>query len=277
MRLIEDDVRAALRAEAVKHRPNREAMLDRITETAMRNQFAKHRAEAKPRWRISGAAVAVAAVLGGGGFAQWAVAGDGAPQPAPPAPSISVPVVPPVAPSPSVAPTSPSGAPSTSRTTKSSSARSASSAPASPSSAPASSVPPENTATADPAISGPLWSDGSIDASDSQGSGVVTVKTTERLTALDVAIRVTRTPELVSRGGSQQVPGASVSSSVTEEADALVYRFALSSGDVLEPGTYVFFARYTFASGGRDANGDGYAATAVTESGATVNVSGAFG
>lgn len=106
---------------------------------------------------------------------------------------------------------------------------------------------------------------------------MVTIRTTQRLTALDVTIRVARTPELVSRGGSEQVPGASVTSTVTAEADALVYRFQLSSGDTLDPGTYVFYARYTFAEGGRDARADAYAATAVTESGATVNVTGSLG
>ncbi|BBH65631.1 hypothetical protein ACTI_23160 [Actinoplanes sp. OR16] len=276
MRLIEDDLRAALRAEAVRHRPDRDAMLDRITQTAMRNQFARHR-KASPRLRISGAAVAVAAVLGGGGFAQWALAGDGTPPPAPPAPSVSVSVTPSDAPSSPSASASPSDLPSTATST-SPPARRPRSAPASPSSPPSSApgVAPADTPR-DTTTSGPLWSDGSIDASGAQGTGVVTVKTTEKLTALDVTIRVTRTPELVSRGGSQQVPGASVTSTVTEEPDALLYRFVLSSGDVLEPGTYVFYARYTYAEGGRDAGGDTYAATAATEQGETATVTGAFG
>jgi hypothetical protein len=270
MRLIEDDLRAALRAEAVRHRPDREAMLDRITETAMRNQFARHR-KAVPRLRISGAAVAVAAVLGGGGFAQWALAGDGAPPPAPPAPTVNV--------SPSVDPSpSPSVTPSPATSLSSSPpARSPRSAPASPSSAPPPSARESEAPPADPTASGPLWSDGSVDASGAQGTGVVTIKTTERLTALDVTIRVARTPELASRGGSQQVPGASVTSTVAEEADTLVYRFTLSSGDEVGPGEYAFFARYVYEQGGRDAGRDTYAATAVTESGATVQVTGVFG
>ncbi|MEU4694606.1 hypothetical protein [Actinoplanes sp. NPDC023714] len=279
MRLIEDDLRAALRAESVRHRPDREAMLDRITQTAMRNQFARHR-KVTPRLRISGAAVAVAAVLGGGGFAQWALAGDGTPPPippAPPAPSVSVPASPSPSgePSPSRA-SSPPARTSTATSTSPSPARSPRSAPASPSSPPpAAGAAPADTPE-DTTASGPLWSDGSVDASGAQGTGVVTIKTTERLTALDVTIRVARTPELVSRGGSRQVPGASVTTTVTEEPDAIVYRFVLSSGDTADPGTYAFHARYTYAEGGRDAGDDVYAATAVTESGATVTVSGAF-
>ncbi|WP_229071710.1 hypothetical protein [Actinoplanes sp. DH11] len=276
MRLIDDEVRAALRAEAVRHRPNREAMLDRITETAMRNQFGRHRAA--PRLRISGAAVAVAAVLGGGGFAQWALAGDGTPPPPPPAPVVSTPATP--QPTPSGTPKAPAASPPPKSIAPSARADASSKVPRRSSAAPPpSSLPPSNAAVADPAVSRPLRSAGSIDpeSGDSQGSGMVTIRTAERLTALEVTIRVARTPGLVSRGGSQQVPGASVTDEVTEEPDALVYRFAVSSGDILEPGTYLFYARYTHADGGRDAGADTYAATAVTEAGATVTISGAFG
>ena len=74
MTLIESELRAALRAEAAAHRPDREAILDRITEAAMHNRQA-------PRFRVAGVAVAVTAILGAGGFAQWAVAGDSDPTP----------------------------------------------------------------------------------------------------------------------------------------------------------------------------------------------------
>ncbi|MBG0565328.1 hypothetical protein [Actinoplanes aureus] len=253
MTLIESELRAALRAEAAAHRPDREAMLDRITRTATRNHRATKRA---PRIRVAGAAVAVAAVLGGGGFAQWALAGDGEPGPEP-TPAVTVPV----SPAPSATPTTPA-------------ASSATSIKVSPSPRKSRSVPPSS---APPTANTRLWSDGSVAPdSDSQGSSVVTVKTTERLAALEVTIRVARTPELVSRGGSQQVPGASVTSTVTEEADVLVYRFLLSSGDTMEPGTYTFSARYTHAEGGRDAGRDTYGAVATNESGTPLTVTGDF-
>jgi hypothetical protein len=255
MTLIESELRAALRAEAAAHRPDREAMLDRITRTAMSRQAAKNRPG--PRLRITGAAVAVAAVLGGGGFAQWAVAGDGEPQPVP-TPTVVV----------SVSPT-PSAAPSPSATTPTVRPPSRS-----PRSRPPSRSPSIGTATAQDA----LWSDGSVVTDgDSQASSVVTVRTSERLTALDVTIRLDRTDGLVARGGSQQVPGASVTSTVTEESSAVVYRFVLSSGDTLAPGTYTFYARYTYPEGGgRNAGGDVYAAAATTEGGAAPAVSGDF-
>lgn len=254
MTLIESELRAALRAEAAAHRPDREAMLDRITQTAMRNHGAK--ARPGPRLRITGAAVAVAAVLGGGGFAQWAVAGDDAPQPEP-TPTVVVSVSPAPSVAPSLSATGPTVKPS----------RSQRSRPPSPS------VSTGGTTTAQ----GALWSDGSVATDgDSQASSVVTVRTSERLTALDVTIRLQRTDGLVARGGSQQVPGASVTSTVTEDPEAYVYRFVLSSGDTLDPGTYTFYARYTYPEGGRDAGGDTYAAAAATEGGAAPKVNGDF-
>jgi hypothetical protein len=262
MTLIESELRAALRAEAAAHRPDREAMLDRITRTAMRHQAAKDRPG--PRLRITGAAIAVAAVLGGGGFAQWAVAGDGENRPEP-APTAVVPV----SPSPSVTP-SPSA---TGPTTKPSQSLSRP-----PKSRPPGRSPSPSLSTGGPATTqGALWSDGSVvPDGDSQGGSVVTVTASERLTALEVTIRLARTPDLVARGGSQQVPGASVTSTITEEPGAYVYRFVLSSGDTLEPGTYTFSARYTHREGGRDAGGDTYAAAATTEGGAAPAVSGDF-
>ncbi|BEL10422.1 hypothetical protein Q0Z83_086130 [Actinoplanes sichuanensis] len=259
MTLIESELRAALRAEAAAHRPDREAMLDRITRAAMHNRTARNRPG--PRLKITGAAVAVAAVLGGGGFAQWAVAGDDAPRPEP-TPTVVISV----SPTPSVAPS-----PSATGPTAKSSSRAPRSRPPSRSSSPSPSIGGPTTAQ------GALWSDGSVAPDgDSQASSVVTVTTSERLIALDVTIRLNRTDGLTARGGSQQVPGASVTSTVTEEPSAFVYRFVLSSGDTLEPGTYTFYARYTYPEGGRDAGGDGYAAAATTEGGAAPKVNGDF-
>ncbi|GIE35337.1 hypothetical protein Ait01nite_083820 [Actinoplanes italicus] len=257
MTLIESELRAALRAEAAAHRPDREAILDRITEAAIRNRQA-------PRFRVAGVAVAVTAILGAGGFAQWAMAGDGNPTP---------PVVT-VEPSPS-GPASSSPSPSAGTPSASPSRTSPRSRPPgrSPSAPASSATSPVTQATAQ----GALWSDGSVvPDSDSQGSSVVTVRTSERLTALEVTIRLARTDGLTARGGSQQVPGASVTSTVTEEPGAIVYRFVLSSGDTLEPGTYTFSARYTHVEGGRNAAGDLYAAAATTEAAAAPKVSGDF-
>lgn len=232
------EVRRALRAEAAAHQPDRSAMLDRVTRTALRGDQPLRRP--RTRWWAAGAAAAATAVLGGGGLAQWALAGEEAgPGPTPivtsaaPAPTRSV--VPPIAGKPSRRP------------------------------------------SATPAFRKPaLWSDGSVDAGDSQGASVVTIKTTERVDALRVTIRVARTPELVSRGGSRQVPGASVTTTVTEEPDALIYRFTLSGADSLPPGKYTFSARYTHAEGGRNAGDDAYAVDGSTAS-SSLRATGDFG
>jgi hypothetical protein len=250
--LTEDELRAVLRAEVAAHQPDRAAILNRVSQTAMRNEAARTRGS---RARIAGAAVAVAAVFGGGGFAQWALAGGtGINRPVPPPPStITTPVTPAVTvtASPKVSPSSTS--PQTHR-------------------------PPGRSVSPSAAGTPALWSDGSVDVGGkTQASSVVTIKTGETLTALEVTIRVARTAGLVSRGGSQQVPGASVNGSVTEEPGALVYHFTLSSEDNLDPGTYTFSARYTHASGGRDAGADTYEATATSGSGAPLSASGAFG
>ncbi len=125
---------------------------------------------------------------------------------------------------------------------------------------------------------GPLRSDGSVEVGGkTQASSVVTIRTAETLTALEVTIRLAGSAGLVPRSGSQQVPGASVNSRVTEEAGALVYHFTLSSGDTLAPGAYLFYARYTYEPGGRDAGADRYTVTATSGSGAALTIGGAFG
>ncbi|GAA2570226.1 hypothetical protein GCM10010435_50540 [Winogradskya consettensis] len=247
MTLVEDEVRRAIRAEAAVHQPDSQAMYDRITRTAMRSERAARRSPA-PMW-VAGAAAAVVALLGGGGLAQWALAGERGPIPEPPAPVVSL-----ASPLPTVT------------------------APGTPSPSVSKKPPASKPATSRPATDSPLWTDGSVDADEgaSQGTSVVTVRTTQELSELVVLVRLTRTPELVSRGGSQRVPGASVTSTVSEEQDSLVYRFELSSGDSVPPGTYSFYARYTNADGGRDAGDDAYGVVAKTSGGTELNLTGSF-
>ncbi len=239
MSVTEEDVRRAVRAEAAGHVPDRLAMLDRVTRTAMRREPVARRPSG--RLLIAGAAAAVTAVLGGGGIAQWSLAGDGDYQPAPTGPIMTA------------VPTGPL----------------MTAAPSSP--APSAEVRQKNKPS-------PLRANGSVDpGGKTQANSVVTLESTERLQALTVTIRLARTPELVSRGGSRQVPGASVTTSVTEEDDALTYRYVLSSADVIEPGTSTFHARYRHAEGGRDAAADSYEITATTAGGRTLTVTGDFG
>ena len=277
MRLSDDQLRAALRAEAQAHIPDREAMLSRITAGAMRESgsLRSHATVARrgPRVRMAAVIAAVVAIFGGGGVGTWALAGaddrdEAAPAPTA-APTTTVPTTtvprPAVTDPVSVTPSGPAATrPSPSRTTP------AGSPPAT--SAPATATPAPTATKGQPGLTraaeGPLWSDGSIDpdSGDTRGASVITLKTTERLTSLDVVIRIARTDGLVSRGGTKQTPGASVTTTVVEEPGTLLYRFTLASADTLEPGTYTFTAKYTYPSGGRDAGRDTYEAVATTGS-----------
>ncbi|BBH64032.1 hypothetical protein ACTI_07170 [Actinoplanes sp. OR16] len=104
----------------------------------------------------------------------------------------------------------------------------------------------------------------------------MTLKTTEELRALDVVIRVARTDGFVPRGATKRTPGGSVTTSVTEEGDAYLYRFTLSSADTLAPGEYTFTAKYTYPGEGRNAGADTYTITASTASRPALDVSGDF-
>ncbi|BEL12126.1 hypothetical protein Q0Z83_103170 [Actinoplanes sichuanensis] len=280
MRPSDDRLRAALRAEADRHRPDRDAMLDRITLAAMQDTgHGRRRAvlpggRRGPRVRVAAVVAAVVTVFGGGGVGTWALAGADDRDEAIPVPSVApaTTTASPVSTDPvSIAPSlpatgspaeSPAGRPTPSRTTSAA-------------------TPSPSLTKGQPGFTrvsqGPLWSDGSVDpdSGDTQGASVVTLKTTEELTALEVVIRVARTDGLVSRGGTKQVPGGSVSTTVTEEAGALLYRFTLSSADRLAPGTYTFTAKYTHPSGGRNAGGDTYEAIA-TAGGSALDVYGNF-
>lgn len=268
MRLSDDDLRAALRAEAAGHRPDREAMLDRIATAATTGPATHRRAAGKgTRVRMASAAAAVVTLFAGGGVANWALAGSNDAAPPPPGPLV---------PSPSVAASPPATAPS--RPAAAASARPSRSPAERPTTPAPTTKPPTTAPTATtPARGarveqGPLRSDGSVvgDAS------VVTLRTTEELTALEVVIRVARTDGLVARGATKRAPGGSVSTSVTEEADAFRYRFVLSPADTLAPGEYTFTAKYAYPAGARDAGGDTYEAVAATAGAAGLRVGGDF-
>ncbi len=269
-RLSDDQLRSALRAEAATHRPDREAMLARITSVAMNDPAPARRGGPRLRPVVVGALVAL---FGGGGFAvQWALAGDSDRRDAVPPVVVTTPETPPTT-APAVTPSAGTPHPSTSGNAPRSATSPPATAPATGSPAPSAGRPdgtrPEQ---------GPLRSDGSVDpdSGDTRGASVITLKTTERLTALKVTVRVAKTPGLSSRGGTKSVPGASVSVDVTDQPEALLYTFTLSPSDEVAPGTYTFTAKYFHASGDRDAGGDTYAAVATTASGRQLDVYGDF-
>jgi hypothetical protein len=280
MRPSDDHLRAALRAEAAAHQPDRDAMLARITTAAMRDTGHSRRpaglAGRGPRVRMAAVVAAVVTIFGGGGVGTWALAGADDRDEAAPAPATQPATTPPASSAP--APPAPSrSAPEPTSPAPSRTASPSRTAATSPTPAPSVTLTKGQPGLTRPS-QGPLWSDGSVDpdSGDTQGASVVTLKTTEELRSLEVVIRVARTGGLASRGGTKQTPGASVSTSVTEEPGAFLYRFTLAPADTLAPGAYTFTARYTFPPGGRDAGGDTYQAVATGADGAALDVYGNF-
>ncbi|GAA2856832.1 hypothetical protein Acy02nite_65990 [Actinoplanes cyaneus] len=277
--LPDDQLRSVLRAEASRHQPDREAMLARITSAAMTGPAPARRPSSQLRLAVVAGLVAL---FGGGGFAaQWALAGDSGKEDATPPVVTTTPATtgPTTLPS---ATTSPADRTSPAPTVKPSTVKpSTKGATTATTTTPATGAPetpgkgaPGNTR----AEQGPLWSDGSIDpgSGDTQGASVITLRTTETLTALKVTVRVAGTAGLTSRGGTKSVPGASVTTGVTDQGGALLYTFTLAPADEVAPGTYTFTAKYTHDAGGRDAGGDTYEAVATTAGGRSLDVYGNF-
>ncbi|MEV6599756.1 hypothetical protein AB0M36_23280 [Actinoplanes sp. NPDC051346] len=259
-RLSEDELRTLLGRAADEHRPDRTAMLNRI---ALQRADVPGAAR-RPRQaaRMAGAALAVVAVLGVGGVARWALAGDGdrdatPAASAPASPPVSLPVSP-SAPAPSTA--APSVKPPTKR-------------PVSTTTPPPRSTPAGTTRVEQ----GSLWSDGSVRTSgDAAADSEITLKLGEPVTALTVTVRVRRTPGFSDRGAVHDVTTARVDSQIIQETDALTYRFTLAPGATLGKGTHVFTARYGHEAGGRNAGDDAYRATATTADGEKLTVYGDF-
>lgn len=124
---------------------------------------------------------------------------------------------------------------------------------------------------------GYLWSDGSIDKASSEfwAQSNVTVKSTGTLSGLVVELRVVKTDEVASTGSWSTLNSDDYEVKITEDDDALVYRWTLKPGKTLAAGTYVFAGQYNHAKGGRDAGGDAYAAQGDGPDGA-VEVRGDF-
>lgn len=276
--LSDDQLRSVLRSEASLHQPDRDAMLARITSAAMTDPAPARRSSKLRLALVAG----LVALFGGGGFAaQWALAGDSGKQDDAIPPVVTTPATTDPATLPSAL-TSPTNLASSAPQVKPSTVRPPTSGSTTTPATKAPTNTPTNPIKGAPGNTrveqGPLWSDGSIDpgSGDTQGASVITLKTSETLTALKVTVRVAKTPGLTSRGGTKSVPGASVTTGVTEQADALLYTFTLASADEVAPGTYTFTAKYTHDAGGRDAGGDTYEAVATTAGGQSLDVFGNF-
>ncbi|MFE0789166.1 hypothetical protein ACFW4T_28665 [Streptomyces mutabilis] len=265
---VDEELRVRLHEAAGAHQPDRARILARVERgMAGEERPHQHRATRPPvfGWaRVAGATAAVAGVLAVGGYAVASAVKDDAP------PQRSVATSPTPTPSPrdttSRAPVPPAD-PTPSATAPGSKAPDA----------PASTRPPAATSTATgtappPATSvedGPLWSDGSVDPHSNEfwAQSNVTLKTGEPLTALTVELRVAQTGGVASTGAWRSLPEEDFTFTVDERDGFLVYRWTLKEGRTVLAGEWMFAGQYDHESGGRDAHGDRYTATATAESG----------
>jgi hypothetical protein len=250
-----DRVRAALRAEAAVHQPDRAAILARIErgkatlDPARASRTGRRRAAV----RMAGIGMTVLAVLGLSVAVTWAAVGTD--------------VLRKPAHGPIMAPGPASGTPEAVQSPAiASRPQSASHAPRSP--APS------------PSIRGTqqsfLRSSGAIDANsiDNWTQASVTVVTSDTVTALVVTVRIAGSPNLASTGAWSTVLAEFLVTTVEQHPDGLVYRFALKPGVTLAPASYVFAVQYNHASG-RDASRDTYQVAATAGAG-RAEVSGGF-
>ncbi|MEU6885515.1 hypothetical protein ABZ918_09950 [Streptomyces viridosporus] len=258
---VHEELRARLQEAAGAHEPDRERMLARIERGMAGPARPDHRARRPPvfGWlRVAGATAAVAGVLAVGGYAvASAVKGDEAPS------QRHVAVSPVPAPTPSPEATSRAPVPPVEPSTD---------APGRPrdiGTPPAGTPTPSGTVRPPAGVEdGPLWSDGSVDPHSNEfwAQSNVTLKTTERLTALTVELRIAQTGGVTSTGAWRSLPEADFGLTVRERDGFLVYTWALKEGRTVPPGEWVFAGQYDHARGGRDAGGDRYTATAAAGS-----------
>ncbi|MGW0333965.1 hypothetical protein ACWD0J_19205 [Streptomyces sp. NPDC003011] len=256
---VHDELRARLHEAAGAHEADRARILARIERGMTEQTRSDHRATRPPvfGWvRVVSATAAVAGVLGVGGYAvASAVKDDVSPQktvavtatPAPSPDATSRAPVPPVDPVPS-SPREP---------------RESSASPARTPSVSATPQPPAASGTED----GPLWSDGSVDPHSNEfwAQSNVTVKTSEKLTALTVRLKVRQTGGVTSAGAWRSAPEDDFTATVAERDGFLVYTWVLKPGRSVWPGEWVFAGQFDHDRGGRDAKDDGYTVTAAAD------------
>ncbi|GAA2597719.1 hypothetical protein GCM10010435_91350 [Winogradskya consettensis] len=229
-------LRSLLHQQADRHRPDRDAMFDRI----IQNRAEPARRPALIRLRPLAAAFGVVAVLVGGvaGVRLASSDGDdnGTDQVAAPTASVS--------PSPSGSPSvsaSPSGSPSASSRKPQVSTSSGAS---------------HRATTKDGYLSSQSVLDPGSNPSWTQNDVVLT--TTKTITELDVTITVAKTDKVEYAGRWTSVPENMMTITPTQQADTIVYRFVLLPGGQLAPGSYTFAAQYNHPAAKHALGGDKY-------------------
>jgi ABC-type transport system substrate-binding protein len=250
-----DRVRAALRAEAAAHQPDRAAILARIERGKATLDTARAPRTGRPRAavRMAGIVMTVLAILGLGMAVTWAAVGTD--------------VLRKPAHGPMMAPAPASGTPEAAQSPASDGRpQSASHAPRSP--APSPSIKGSQQSF--------LRSSGATDphSIDNWTQGNVTVVTSDTVTALEVTVRIAGSPNLANTGAWSTVLAEFLVTSIEQQPDALVYRFTLKPGVTLAPASYVFAVQYNHA-GGRDPSRDTYHVAATAGAG-RAEVSGGF-
>lgn len=266
----ERNLRTLLHDEAERHRPDRDAMRDRVDEGRAEES---RRPSLFVRLRPMAAALAVAGVLVGVVGIRLA---DGEPEPdgnpvaaaTTPAPTDSAPTD--SAPTDSAPTDSAPTDPAPTDPARTDPAGNAPTAKASASSGSTTKDTPGRT-------SGFLTSSGELDphSLDNWSQTNVRLETTKMITALDVTVTVPLTPGVTETGKWCTIPNDMHTVSVTRESGRLVYRFTLNPGETLSPGGYLFAAQFGHQQGTRPLSGDSYAATASAGT-KEVKVSGGF-
>ncbi|MFE5817525.1 hypothetical protein ACFQ6S_29505 [Streptomyces sp. NPDC056479] len=266
---VHDELRARLHHAAEAHEPDRERILARVERGMAEQTRPDHRATRPPVYgwfRVVTATAAVAGVLAVGGYAvasavkddrpQQSVATSPTPTPSPDSTSRA-----PVPPAPSADPT-PKRTPESRGTSEP--------PPSTPSATPA---PPAASGEED----GPLWSDGSVDphSNDFWAQSNLTLRTSGRLTALTVRLKIAQTGGVTSTGAWRSLPEDDFTLTVEEQDGFLVYTWVLKEGRPVRAGEWVFAGQYDHERGGRDAQGDSYAMTATAD-GEQLSVAGDF-
>ncbi|MFI5570578.1 hypothetical protein ACIA6T_25210 [Streptomyces sp. NPDC051740] len=257
---VHEELRARLHEAAGAHEPDRERMLARVERGMAGPARPEHRATRPPLFgwvRVAGATAAVAGVLAVGGYAVASSVGG---EEAPPQRQVAVSPTPTRSPEATSRPPEPSvnPAPDTSEQTRNTATP--------PAGTPSPSGGPEKPPAG--VEDGPLWSDGSVDPHSNEfwAQSNVTLKTTERLTALTVELRIAQTGGVTSTGAWRSLPEDDFELSVDERDGFLVYVWTLKDGRTVEPGEWVFAGQYDHERGGRDAGEDTYTARAGTGS-----------
>ncbi|MFF0162392.1 hypothetical protein ACFYRY_33340 [Streptomyces sp. NPDC005263] len=264
---VHDELRARLHQAAGAHEPDRARILARVERGMTEQARADHRVTRPPvsGWvRVVGATAAVACVLGVGGYAVASAVKDEAP---PQAVDVS--------PTPTPSPDATSRAPAPPADPTPSPTREPDAPSKSPTHAPSSTATaPPSTATASAGSGsgpedGPLWSDGSVDPHSNEfwAQSNVTLKTSEKLTALTVRLKVRQTGGVTSAGAWRSAPEDDFTATVAEQDGFLVYTWVLKPGRTVWPGEWVFAGQYDHDRGGRDAKDDGYSVTGTAGGG----------